>query len=85
MIGIWGSLWGWSDGSPQRHRGHGEKPKKRCVLCVSVVPYESQEKMRLMNHCFCPIVADICGVNIRWLLDEYEDLRRGFGRGKECR
>ena len=23
--------------SPQRHRGHGEKRKKLCVLCVSVV------------------------------------------------
>jgi len=23
--------------SPQRHRGHGEKTKKLCVLCVSVV------------------------------------------------
>ena len=25
------------DSSPQRHRGHGEKTKKLCDLCVSVV------------------------------------------------
>ena len=26
-----------TEDSPQRHRGHGEKTKKLCDLCVSVV------------------------------------------------